>query len=335
MIVGDLHIDHPVFLAPMAGVTDHSFRVICRTLGAGVVYSEFVSSEGIIRENFKTLDMMNFTEDERPIGIQIFGHQPGVVGGSAKLIKEKFNPDIIDINFGCPVPKVEKRGAGCGALRDLSLMEEIALAVVENAGSTPVTVKMRAGIDKSHIVSNKAGELLEKCGVAAITLHPRTMKQLYSGSSDWNLIRELKETVRIPVIGNGDILCADDAMRMFEETGCDGVMIARAATGNPWIFRSVSRTLEGLPFIPVTISEKIEMCHTHYRLLKADRHPKICFNLTKKHVSWYLRGFPGAGEWRKRFMVCQSIQEIETRFEEIFRDYHLSFEAPFVSVAHI
>ncbi|NQU68767.1 MAG: tRNA dihydrouridine synthase DusB [Candidatus Marinimicrobia bacterium] len=334
MKIGNLNIDHPVFLAPMAGVTDHSFRVISRSLGAGVVYSEFVSSEGIIRENIKTLNMMNFTENERPIGIQIFGHQPDVVGTSAKMIREIFNPDIIDINFGCPVPKVVKRCAGAGALKDLGLMEDIVRSVIENAAGTPVTVKMRAGADKTSIVSTQAGELLEKCGVSAITLHPRTMKQLYTGSADWNLIRELKESIGIPVIGNGDIQNADDALRMFDETGCDGIMIARAALGNPWIFRSVSRALKGEPAIPVTLEDKIEMCYTHYTLLKADRHPTICFNLTKKQVSWYLKGFSGAAEWRKRFMVSQSIEEIETRFEEIFTAYQIPFEALTASVVH-
>ncbi|MBT3251013.1 MAG: tRNA dihydrouridine synthase DusB [Candidatus Marinimicrobia bacterium] len=325
MKIGDLSIDNPVFLAPMAGVTDHAFRVICRSMGAGVVYSEFVSSEGIIRENQKTLDMMNFTEDERPIGIQIFGHNPEVVGKSAKLIRERFNPDIIDINYGCPVPKVVKKGAGSGALRDLVLMEDITRSVVENAGDIPVTIKMRAGIDNNTTVAIEAGGLLENCGARAITLHPRSMKQLYTGSANWELIKELKNAVNIPVIGNGDIQNASDAMRMFDETGCDGVMIARATQGYPWIFRSIKNQMDGQSTQPITISDKIRMCLTHFKLIRQERNDFLSLNLTKKHFSWYLKGFPEAVRWRKKFVRAESIQETEVLLKELFRHFLIDY----------
>ena len=190
--IGKLQIKSPLFLAPMAGVTDHPFRLICKKFGAGVVYTEFVSANGIIRENIKTLDMMRFTDEERPLGIQIFGDDPEVVGKSAKMVNEMFKPDIIDINYGCPVPKVTKSGAGSGAMKDLCLMDDITAAVIENSKNTPVTVKMRAGWDQDRIISTQAGLRLEELGVKAITLHPRTTSQRFTGKANWELIKELK-----------------------------------------------------------------------------------------------------------------------------------------------
>ena len=199
--IGNLSIQTPVLLAPMAGVTDYSFRILCKEQGAGIVYSEFVSAHGIIRKNEKTLDMIKFTDEERPIGIQIFGDEPEVMGNAARFVADQFKPDIIDINYGCPVPKITKRGAGSAALKDLCLMEEITSAVVESVPQVPVTVKMRAGWDSQSIVVEKAGSQLEKAGVKAITLHPRTTYQHFTGKSEWSLINTLKQAISIPVIG--------------------------------------------------------------------------------------------------------------------------------------
>ena len=256
--IGNITIDVPVFLAPMAGVTDHSFRILCKEMGAGVVYSEFVSAHGIIRENEKTFDMIRFTEAERPIGIQMFGDSSEVMAKAGRMVADRFKPDIIDINYGCPVPKVTKKGAGSAALKDLCLMDDITSAVVESVPELPVTVKMRAGWSSDKIVSTEAGPRLEKLGVKAIALHPRTTKQSYKGSANWKLIKELKNAVTIPIIGNGDIKSSKDVFKMFTETGGDAVMIARAALGNPWFFKETIAHLNGspLPENP-TVNEKI------------------------------------------------------------------------------
>jgi len=309
--IGDININNPVLLAPMAGVTDLPFRIICKEMGADIVYTEFVSSNGIIRENKKTLDMIKFVNDERPIGVQIFGEDPNAVGLSAKMIEERFSPDIIDINFGCPVPKVTKKGAGSAALKDLSLMKDITSSVINNAKSTPITVKMRSGWCSDSKVFVEAGKILEDIGVAAITLHPRTTSQRFEGKADWNSIKTLKENVNIPVIGNGDVKNIDDYKKILEETGCDAVMIGRAALGNPWIFRQIKEYNDNKEISSIEVSDILKACVHHYELLKENREERICVNLTKKHFSWYLKGFKNASNWRKKILFSNNIEEIE------------------------
>ena len=264
---------------------------------------------------------MQFTEDERPIGIQIFGEEPNIVGKSALIVYNLLKPDIIDINFGCPVPKVTKRGAGSAALKNLVLMDEITQAVVEAVPEIPVTVKIRAGWDDYSLVSTEAGIRLENNGVAAITLHPRTTKQQFTGQSNWQLIKDLKTAVKIPVIGNGDVMTPDDYFRMKEETGCDGVMIGRASLGNPWIFKSINDRECGKPkFIP-KLSERIIMCRRHFQLLQEDKNEHLCVNLAKKHFSFYLKGFDKASIWRKAFMKTTIPAEINMLLEDMQKEY--------------
>ena len=317
MKIGNLHISNPLFLAPMAGITDHPFRVICRDMGAGVVYTEFVSANGIIRENLKTLNIMKFTDEERPIGIQLFGEIPEVVGKSAKIVYDMLKPDIIDINYGCPVPKVTKRGAGSGALKDLTLMDEITRAVIESVPEIPVTIKMRAGWDKAHIISTEAGIKMEAIGVSAITLHPRTTKQQFTGESNWDLIKELKEAVKIPVIGNGDINCVEDFIKMKSETGCDGVMIGRAALGNPWIFKSIICDNTDEMKYSHYIDEIIHTAKRHFTMLEDYYNPQLYINLSKKHFNYYFKGFPGALSWRKKFMKITQSYEINNILDDM------------------
>ncbi len=300
MKIGDINIDIPIFLAPMAGVTDYPFRVLCKEQGASVVYSEFVSAHGIIRENAKTWHMIEFTDFERPIGIQIFGDSPEVMSRAARMVVDKFSPDILDINYGCPVPKVTKRGAGSAALRDLCLMDNITAAVVESVPEVPVTVKMRAGWDANSIVVPEVGPRLEKIGVKALALHPRTTKQSYAGDADWTLIKALKESTSLPIIGNGDVKSPDGVMRMMEETGCDAVMVGRSALGNPWFFRDVTALYKGETILPEpSIVDKVSYCRRHFDHMVDWHGERIGTNLMRKHFGWYIRGFNGASPYRK------------------------------------
>ena len=308
--IGNLKLDFPFFLAPMAGVTDYAFRVIAKEFGAGVVYSEFVSAHGIIRKNEKTLNMIKFSEFERPIGIQIFGDTPEVMENAARLVYKKFKPDLIDINYGCPVPKVTKKGAGSAALKDLCLMEDITEAVVK-AVDIPVTVKMRAGWNSENIVSTKAGINLEKIGIKAITLHPRTTVQMYKGHANWDLIKELKDSVNIPVIGNGDIKSIDDINKMFTQTNCDGIMIGRAALGNPWFFTQIKKYINNEDFNEISLEERLQICQKHLELLVQIHGEVVGSNNMKKHFAWYFKGFKGASFLRKKFVLAKNYSEMK------------------------
>lgn len=326
--IGPIELNTRAFLAPMAGVTGHPFRILCKEQGAALVYTEFVSANGIIRENRKTLDMMKFTESERPIGVQIFGETPEVLAQSAKYIEDVVKPDLIDLNFGCPVPKVTKRGAGSAILRDLPLMDDVARAVVESV-SIPVTAKIRSGWNNGCIVAPVAAAALEEAGIAALTLHPRTTKQLYTGEADWSLIAETRKAISIPFIGNGDIKSAHDAKRMIDETGCDGVMIGRRALGNPWIFNEINEYLEtGVVPDPIRLIDRVKLCHRHLYLEEVAMGAARATNYIKKHLSWYLKGFPGASDYRKRLYrhmeFAQMEHEISRIIEELEADPELA-----------
>ena len=317
MKIGSVNIEIPVFLAPMAGITDYPFRILCKEMGAGAVYSEFVSADGIIRENTKTLDLICFEETERPIGIQIFVNDGETMSQAAKYVVDRFRPDILDINYGCPVPKVTKKGGGSAALQDLCLMDDITVAVVESVPEVPVTVKMRAGWNHETIVIPEVGERLQNIGVKAIALHPRTSKQRYTGKADWSYIKILKESVSIPVIGNGDVCTIDDMMRMFDETGCDAVMVARAAQGNPWFFREAKARLEGQPIpSPPSLLDIANMCIRHFDLLLENRGERTGTNLMRKHFSNYIKGFPGASIFRQKLVTAPSLAEMRIALNE-------------------
>lgn len=316
--IADIEIVPPMILAPMAGVSDRAFRLICKEMGMGLCVSEFVSSEGIIRNNAKTFEYMHFTEKERPIAIQIFGAEPAIMAAAAAITEEKFKPDIIDLNFGCPVSKVIKKGAGAALMKDINKISKICESVVK-AVNIPVTAKIRSGWDEHSIVSVEAAKLIEDAGVSALTLHPRTAKMIYTGKSDWNEIRKVKEAVKIPVIGNGDILSVEDAQRMFEETGCDAVMIGRAALGNPWIFRELEPLFNNtVTFNKPDLKERLNMIHKHLDMMLND-YGEHGFRLFKSHFAWYTSGLPGSAKIRAKVNNTQGSEEMKSTIDECFK----------------
>ncbi|MFA4906720.1 MAG: tRNA dihydrouridine synthase DusB [archaeon] len=317
MLIGNLKIDDPVLLAPMAGYTDMPFRLICRERGAGAVYTEFVSSEGLVRGSEKTNDYLVFDERERPIGMQIFGHDPDAMAESARLIEAQFHPDIIDLNFGCSVKKVVKRSAGSALLKDLPLMQKIA-SVVVRAVRTPVTAKIRAGWSRQSIIAVAAAKMLESEGICALTVHPRTAVEGFKFPADWKIITEVKSQLSIPVIGNGDVNSENDAVRMFRETGCDGVMIGRGALADPWIFQKTNELLHtGQCSAQGSILERIELCQHHLSLEVTFRGETDATTMMKKRYRWYFRGIRNASSYRERLVRSHSLSETQEIIREL------------------
>ncbi len=310
----------PLFLAPMAGVSESPFRRLCRSWGADVVVTEFLSAEGIRRENEATIAKLRFGADERPIGVQIFGADPAAMEEASALVTDLFHPEFIDINFGCPVKKVVKRNGGSGCLKDLDLVQSIIRAVVRGT-HLPVTCKIRSGWSEEMRDPAAIARRCEDAGVRAIALHPRTRTQMYSGAARWEEIAAVKAAVTIPVIGNGDIKTADDAVRMHRETGCDGVMIARGSFGQPWIFTQAHAMLEGRP-VPATpgVEERFRIALSHARMVQEYEHDPAGAALEfRKHLGWYVKGLPSSAELRKKLHAVDSFGEVEGIFEEYLR----------------
>jgi tRNA-dihydrouridine synthase B len=308
----------PLYLAPMAGVSESPFRRLCRRFGADVVVTEFLSAEGIRRENEATISKLRFTPDEHPIGVQIFGAEPDAMGEAASLVTDVFRPDFVDINFGCPVKKVVRRNGGSGCLRDLGLVERVIRAVAA-ATPLPVTVKIRSGWNEEMRDPVTIALRCQDAGARALTLHPRTRTQMYSGQAQWHEIAAVVDALEIPVVGNGDIRTPADAVRMRRETGCAGVMIARGSFGQPWIFTQTRALLDGAPVPPTpTVQERFAICLEHARMAAAyepdRRGAAIEF---RKHLGWYVKGLYNAAELKRRVFAVESLDEIEP----IFADY--------------
>lgn len=299
MKIGNVELENNVFLAPMAGITDLAFRKICKSYGAGLVYTEMVSSKGLFYKDEKTALLTASEEFERPVAVQIFGSDPDILASAAeKLSKEA---DIIDINMGCPAPKVVKNDDGSKLMLNLELVDKITKKVVE-ASSVPVTVKTRKGWDENHTSALEIAKICESNGVAAIAIHGRTRDQFYSGKADWNIIKEVKENVKIPVIGNGDVTDYESAKALFEETNCDAIMIGRGAIGNPWIFKSI---LDKQNYIP-SKEELFEVIKNHYENLVELKGEYVAVREMRKHISYYIKGIPNATEMRRRINETES-----------------------------
>lgn len=310
MRIGNVTLDNNIILAPMAGVTDLPFRLLCKEQGAGLLCMEMVSAKAIYYNNKNTESLMEIDERERPVSLQLFGSDADIMSEMAKKIEEK--PfDILDINMGCPVPKVAGNGEGSALMKKPELVREIVSKVVK-ATCKPVTVKIRKGFDESCVNAVEIAKIIEDCGAAAVAVHGRTREQYYSGRADWDIIRQVKEAVSIPVIGNGDVTGPESAKRMLEETGVDGIMIGRAARGNPWIFGQIKEYLETgiLPQKP-ELSEVREMMLRHAKMQLECKGEYTGIREMRKHVAWYTAGYPNSAKLRAKINEVETYQELE------------------------
>lgn len=321
--IGNIQLPNfPLLLAPMEDVSDPPFRSVCKTNGADLMFSEFISSEGLIRDAIKSKMKLDFSEEERPFGIQIFGGDEEAMAMSAKII-ETVNPDLVDINFGCPVKKVVTKGAGAAVLKDVKLMVRLTDAVVRST-SLPVTVKTRLGWDDASINITEVAERLQDVGIKALTIHGRTRSQLYKGEADWRYIADVKNNPRIhiPVFGNGDIDSPEKALEYKNRYGVDGIMIGRAAIGYPWIFNEIKyflKTGEHLP--PPTIEQRVEVIRTHLYKSVEWKNEVVGINEMRRHYSNYLKGLPNIKEYRLKLVTVKSVEEIEEILNDIVKFY--------------
>ncbi|GLY12868.1 tRNA dihydrouridine synthase DusB [Pseudobacillus badius] len=308
--IGNIEMKNPVVLAPMAGICNSAFRLTVKEFGAGLVCAEMVSDKGIVFQNEKTLDMLYIDEREKPLSLQIFGGEKESLVQAASFVDKNTNADIIDINMGCPVPKITKCDAGAKWLLDPNKIYEMVSAVVD-AVDKPVTVKMRMGWDEDHIYAVENARAVERAGGKAVALHGRTRVQMYEGTANWDIIKEVKQSVGIPVIGNGDVQTPQDAKRMLEETGVDGVMIGRAALGNPWmIYRTVKYLETGELMEEPSAREKIDVCLLHLDRLIALKNENIAVREMRKHAAWYLKGIRGNARVRKDINLCETREQL-------------------------
>ena len=319
MTIGSIKVAPSLILAPIAGITDRYFRRMVKTMGGcGLVVTEMVSADGLTRGNIQAHELAAFSEEERPIGIQIFGHSPETLARAAEKVQEK-RADFVDVNMGCPARKVTSRGAGASLLKKPELVYQV-VAQIKRSVSIPVTVKLRSGWDAKSINVLETGKAAEEGGAAAVTLHPRTRRDCFGGRADWRLIRRLKNTLTIPVIGNGDVHVPEDVLRMFEETSCDGVMIGREALKNPWLFLQAEQYLKTGTYDEPSIAQRKQLFFTYYRMLiEAIEEKRWILHKMRKFSGWFSKGMPGGAAFRRKMNETSTIEDLLDAAESIFQ----------------
>lgn len=315
--IGGVVLENGLVLAPMAGVTDLSYRKLCKEQGCGLVVTEMVSAKAILYKNRNTQELLRIRDEERPAAVQLFGSDAGIMGEIAQVVSEG-NCDLIDVNMGCPVPKIVNNGEGSALLKEPKKVEAILTAMVKRS-KKPVTVKIRKGFNDASVNAVEIAKIAEGCGVAAVAVHGRTREQFYSGKADWEIIRQVKEAVKIPVIGNGDVTGAKEAKVMLDLTGCDGVMIGRGAKGNPWIFSQILHYLETGEVLPgPSVLEIKEMILRHGRLLSEDKGEFTAMREMRKHMAWYTAGLPHSAALRNEINLVETLEEMAGLMERYF-----------------
>ena len=310
MNIGNVEFENNIFLAPMAGVTDKPFRILCKEMGCGFVYTEMVSSKGLFYNSDKTKLMLDIDERELPVGVQLFGSDPKIMGEMAYEVSKDDKVSIIDVNMGCPAPKIVKNCEGSALMKDPKLASDI-IYEVSKKSLVPVTVKFRKGWDDDNINAVEFAKMAENSGASAVTVHGRTRKQMYEGNADWDIIRKVKQSVNIPVIGNGDVFSPEDAKRMLDETGCDGVLVARGAMGNPWIFKRIIHYLSTGEMLPEPSPKgRIDMAIRHTNMMVEYKGENIGVKEMRKHIAWYIKGLKNATSVKNMINTINSKEEL-------------------------
>ena len=315
MKIGNVNLDNEVFLSPMAGVTDLPFRLICKEKGCGMLYTEMINAKALCYDDENTKKMLKIEDEEHPIAVQIFGSDPEYMGKAAAIMNQYPN-EILDINMGCPAPKVIKNGDGSALMRNPKLAAEVLKAVVKNS-EKPVTLKIRKGWDDDSVNAVEIAKIAEECGISALAIHGRTREQFYSGKADWDIIAEIKQSINIPVIGNGDVFEVQDAVNMLEKTKCDAIMIGRGAQGNPWIFKRINHYMRTGEILPEpTLEEKITTAIKHMNLAVAEHGDYVAVREMRKHIGWYLKGLKNSARYRDQINKITDYKEVISMLEE-------------------